>query len=282
MTGGGFDRLLFAFFIAAVAHGLFIFGVRFHAPEFDREGFSFAVTLVHEASAEPVRSDVRAAQAQAGSGDAQELAEVRSAQWAAWQDAEQHPVVTFLPQYSEHPALRWLVITSRGLGEWGIAAPATQQALAPPQFNQAEPELSLASLQALLDHRRQAYTQLPRVRTLTALSAQQAPEAEYVLAWQQQVQATGNANYPEAARLQRLAGEVQLLTSIAPDGGLESVVVLSSSGEAMLDTAALEAVAGAAPFAPFTEFMRAEYDLLEIIRTFRFDVDTGLQLERMQ
>lgn len=277
MAGKGLDRLLFAFFVAAVAHGLFIFGVRFHAPELNREGFSLAVTLVHEAQDAWEQSETRAAQHQAGSGDVLQQAEVRSTQWAIWQDAEQHPVLTFLPQYSEHPALRWVVLTSSGLGQWSLAPPATEL---PPQLNPAEPELNLASLQALLEHRRQAYTQLPRVRTLTALSAQQAPEAEYVLAWQQRVQATGNANYPAAARVQRLSGEVQLLTSVAPDGRLESVVVLRSAGAAVLDAAAIAAVENAAPFAPFAEHMRADYDLLEIIRTFRFDVDAGLQLER--
>jgi protein TonB len=279
MSGSGSDRLLFAFFIAAVAHGLFIFGVRFHAAEPNREGFAMAVTLVQEAQAEPVQSAVRALQHQAGSGDGQQYAEVRADQMTLWQDSEQNPLVTFLPQYSDHPALRWVVITSRGVGHWGIA-PQQQQPALTPQFSPAEPELNVASLRALLDHRRQSYTELPRVRTLTALSAQQAPEAEYVLAWQQRVQATGNANYPDVARTQRLSGEVQLLTSIAPDGALVSVGVLTSSGEAVLDAAALAAVENAAPYAPFAEFMRTQYDVLEIIRTFRFDVESGLQLEQ--
>lgn len=279
MSGHGSERLLFAFFIAAVAHGLFIFGVRFHAAEPNREGFAMAVTLVHEAQADPVNSPVRAPEHQAGGGDERQPAEVRSDQWSLWQDSQQNPLVTFMPQYSDHAGLRWVVITSQGIGHWGIR-PQQQSPALTPQFTPAEPELNVASLRALLDHRRQSFTALPRVRTLTALSAQQAPEAEYVLAWQQRVQATGNANYPDVARTQRLAGVVQVLTSIAPDGSLVSAVVLASSGEAVLDAAAIAAVEDAAPFASFAEFMRAQYDVLEIIRTFRFDVETGLQFEQ--
>lgn len=276
MTANGSERLLFAFFIALVAHALFIFGVRFSAPEVQREGFSLAVTLVHEAQAEPVDSNVRAAQNQAGSGDDQDPAQVRSEQLALWQAAEAQPVLTFMPQFSNHPGVRWVVITSQGLGDWGIAPRQDDPGMMAAQLGAAEPELSVASLQALLDHRRQSYTALPRVRTLTAMSAQQAPEADYVLAWQQRVQATGNANYPELARAQRLSGEVQLLSSLTPEGEVAAVVVLVSSGEPVLDAAAIDAVTAAGPFAPFTDRMRADYDVLEIIRTFRFDA--GLQL----
>lgn len=278
MAAPGSERLIFAFFIALVAHALFIFGVRFSTPELQHEGFSLAVTLVHEAQAEPVESSTRAAQHQQGSGDAEAKAEVRTRQLALFQAADEHPVLTFMPQFASHPGVRWVVITSQGLSDWGVAPHQDAATDLATQRSPDQPELSVASLQALLDHRRQSYTELPRVRTLTALSAQQAPEADYVLAWQQRVQATGNANYPERAREQRLSGEVQLLSSISPEGEVAEVVVLVSSGEPLLDAAATAAVTQAAPFAAFDDRMRRQYDRLEIIRTFRFDAGLPLEL----
>jgi len=87
------------------------------------------------------------------------------------------------------------------------------------------------------------------------------------------VERIGNANYPEAARSQRLRGQVRLLTSIRHTGELDSITLLQSSGHGVLDEAARQTVLQSAPFDEFNDAMREEYDMLEIIRTFRFDVD---------
>ena len=63
---------------------------------------------------------------------------------------------------------------------------------------------------------------------------------------------------------------LRLLVSINRDGTLYEVQVLEPSGQPMLDQAALRFVRLAAPYAPFTGDM-AEFDRLEIIRTWRFE-----------
>ena len=80
----------------------------------------------------------------------------------------------------------------------------------------------------------------------------------------------GNLNYPGEARRRNLYGELRLLVSITPDGALQEVSVLESSGHKILDDAALRIVRLAAPFAPFPEEMRKSTDVLEIIRTWQF------------
>ena len=53
-------------------------------------------------------------------------------------------------------------------------------------------------------------------------------------------------------------------------GRIENIEVLSSSGHAVLDEAAIRIVRMAAPFDPFPAELRATTDVLEIIRTWKF------------
>ena len=61
-----------------------------------------------------------------------------------------------------------------------------------------------------------------------------------------------------------------------PEGELQEVSILQSSGHSILDQAAIEIVRLAAPYQPFPEEMRAETDILEIIRTWRFHEGNAL------
>jgi protein TonB len=66
------------------------------------------------------------------------------------------------------------------------------------------------------------------------------------------------------------------LVSIKPDGSLKSVEILKSSGYKTLDDAAIRIVRLAAPFQPFSVEMRKNTDILEIIRTWKFEKTTHL------
>ena len=85
-----------------------------------------------------------------------------------------------------------------------------------------------------------------------------------------QSQRIGNLNYPDEARRQRIYGSLRLLVTINRDGTLYEVQVLESSGHSVLDQAAMRIVRLAAPYAPFSGDL-AEFDRLEIIRTWRFE-----------
>lgn len=53
--------------------------------------------------------------------------------------------------------------------------------------------------------------------------------------------------YPDIARQKKLTGEVKLSFKIKPDGSLEYVKILQSSGHEQLDHAALQTIKRATP-----------------------------------
>ncbi|MEM8662020.1 MAG: energy transducer TonB, partial [Pseudomonadota bacterium] len=133
----------------------------------------------------------------------------------------------------------------------------------------------LANLEAELDREARNYAQMPRVRRLTSVSAKQSVDAAYLLDWQRRAEAVGNRYYPEASVRYGLYGSLRLLAVIRADGSLEDIRVLSSSGYAVLDEAAVKTVRMAAPYAPFPAELRATTDKLEIVRTWTYG-DNGL------
>ena len=113
-----------------------------------------------------------------------------------------------------------------------------------------------------------------RTRYVDSLAARSAPEAAYLQAWINKVERVGNLNYPGEARRQGLSGSLVLSVRLNPQGELIEIEVARSSGEPVLDQAAIRIVELAAPYAPFTDAMRAEYDELVITRTWAFRRDS--------
>lgn len=92
----------------------------------------------------------------------------------------------------------------------------------------------------------------------------------YLDSWKRKIEAIGNLNYPAEAQRLGLSGSLKLRVVIYSDGSLGAVELLFSSGESILDQAALGIVRLAAPFAPFPPRMRRNKQVLEIIRTWQF------------
>ncbi len=130
--------------------------------------------------------------------------------------------------------------------------------------------LEVASLQAELDDETRTSADQPRVRRLTAASAKQSVDAAYLLDWRRRLEAVGNQYYPEASIRYGMYGDLRMLVVIRQDGSLEDIQVLSSSGYAVLDEAAIKIVRMAAPYSPFPPELKATTDKLEIVRTWHF------------
>ncbi|TXS90671.1 energy transducer TonB [Parahaliea maris] len=128
----------------------------------------------------------------------------------------------------------------------------------------------LANLEATRDKQAANYSNMPRVRRLTSLSTRESIDAAYLHDWRQRVEAVGNQYYPEASIRYGIYGSLRLLVVIDHSGHLEDIRVLSSSGYALLDEAAIKIVRMASPYAPFPPELRATTDKLEIIRTWQF------------
>jgi protein TonB len=103
--------------------------------------------------------------------------------------------------------------------------------------------------------------------------------ALYVESWRQKVERIGNMNYPEAAKAQKLYGQLRMTVSINADGSLESVIIDQKSNYPVLDEAAKRIVELAAPYAVFPEDIKHDTDILSITRTWTFTQEDSLQTE---
>jgi periplasmic protein TonB len=86
--------------------------------------------------------------------------------------------------------------------------------------------------------------------------------AQYLDDWRRRVERIGTVNFPAQFRGERAPGRPTLEVTIGADGDLEDIVVRKSSGNHVLDQAALDILRMAAPFPPLPEAVRAEYDVL--------------------
>jgi protein TonB len=128
----------------------------------------------------------------------------------------------------------------------------------------------IATLEALLDQQRQSYAKRPRIRRLTSVSAKAAIDAQYLDDWRRRIERIGNIHYPEEAKRNNLYGELRLAVILLPNGYVDDIEILHSSGMRVLDDAAMRIVRLAAPFQAFPSELKKEVDKLEIIRTWRF------------
>jgi protein TonB len=123
-----------------------------------------------------------------------------------------------------------------------------------------------------------AYASRARRKAIST-STREYRYASYMEAWRRKVQRIGNLNYPEEAARQGLYGNLILHVAIRADGSLERVRIVRSSGQPVLDEAAIKIVELAAPFAPFPPDIRAETDVLDITRVWQFQRNNRLGWE---
>lgn len=137
----------------------------------------------------------------------------------------------------------------------------------------------VAELAARTRRKAATFANRPRRKAVHA-DTREYTYANYLEAWRRKVERVGNLNYPEAARRLKLYGSLVLRIALRADGSVEQVRVLRSSGSELLDQAALGIIELAAPFAPFPPAIRAEAEILEITRTWRFLSNNRLGWER--
>ncbi len=143
----------------------------------------------------------------------------------------------------------------------------------PPQVKAARilasRNLEIAELTARIQHGSAAPANRPRRKAIGA-GIREYKYANYLEAWCRKVERVGNLNYPEETKRRKLYGNLTLQVALRADGSVERVRVLRSSGFGLLDEAAVKIVELAAPFSPFPPAIRAETDILDITRTWRF------------
>lgn len=138
--------------------------------------------------------------------------------------------------------------------------------------------LEIARLEAQINRDFSAYQKMPQ-RKFIGARTQEYRYAQYIEDWRVKVERIGNMNYPTQARQQKIFGKLQLTVSIRANGTLESVEVSKSSGQRILDAAAVRIVKLAAPYAPFPEDIRKDTEILSIVRTWSFTSNDQLETE---
>lgn len=266
------DRFGFTMFMSVCVHVMLILGLGFTMANSRDETSTMEVTLAQYRSAEaPEDADFIAQANQEGSGTEDEALAPASPVEAPLNANEIRDVEDFLQERPTSPVPAEQVLASEGNAPQATAttnaptAPAATSGTTP--ANRAD---TLASLQAQLDLRRQEYAKRPRRYTISSASTKEAYDALYLDSWRKRIEAIGNANYPAQASADGIYGTLRVMVALNPDGSVNDIRILRSSGQRVLDEAAVDIVRLAAPFDPFPPELRAKVDVLEIIRTWQF------------
>jgi protein TonB len=146
--------------------------------------------------------------------------------------------------------------------------PTPQPVSAPTGADLAARAMAMARMEAEIARTVDDYNKRPRKKFVGART-QEYRFAQYIEDWRQKVERIGNLNYPSAAR-GRLYGNLTLTVEIRADGEIEQIILSRSSGEPLLDDAAIRIVRMAAPYAAFPPDIRRDFEILSITRTWTF------------
>ncbi len=278
------ERFGFTVFLSICVHAIIILGLGFTYLEQSNSEPALEITLAqYRSELAPDEADFLAQENQISSGVLDEAASP-STPFESDFNADDIQEVTPTPPAREQvvefdqqdiPVIATVQQEDRVRQQLDEPEPDTTKPIA----EQASPEelsLAIASLQAQLDLRREAYAKRPRKYTISSASTKKSQDALYLDNWRRRIEAIGNLNYPEEARRAQLYGSLRLLVALNPSGEIVDIRILQSSGHNLLDQAAVNIVNLAAPFEPFPESMRADADILEIIRTWRFHEGNAL------
>lgn len=276
------DRLGFTLFIALAVHALLILGVGFDFFSSRQQAPVIEVTLAQNPdSLKPEKADYMAQENQVGGGELEqkELPSVLEpvefsapqVQKAAEPVPEPTPPVEATQRIAQVATIKETQIKTDQQSQQQEQSQVLQEISQ--EISLLERSLEMASLDAKLDVREQLLTKKSRIHKVSSVSALKTTDAYYVKQWINKIHRVGRLNYPEEARRRNIYGDLRVTVALLPDGHIKDIKIIRSSGHSVLDDAAIRIVRLAEPFAPFPEEMRAEYDILEITRTWLFSKD---------
>ncbi len=271
-------RLHVALLVSLALHVTILFGVNFKMPiPTDRIATSLEVVLVNnKTQAKPTETDLLAQANLEGGGNT---------------DADRRAKTPFpvLPRSKpsiDDTAAQQKVKQLEQEAKKLMTVMESTQFIEQPDLNPNRPEekqkisdttdlvqrsLDIARLKAQIAKDHDTYQKRPK-RKFIGARTKEYRFARYVEDWRLKVERIGNLNYPEEARKGKLYGSLQLTVGIRADGSLESIGINRSSGEKVLDEAAIRIVrlSGQNGFAPFPPEISHDTDILHITRTWVF------------
>ncbi len=277
------DRLSSTAFLAALFHGILILGITFSARPAGPEDLTSSMEVVlvtsdYEDRAPSASAVLLAQQNLSGVGNAAPDADLRTAPgltlpantFGPAQDGADAPVRPGQPSPTRNPEpvllARDSTINAPDEGQ-PDRAPEAQQSMLPSTSNAIEIVGRFDTSTAVPDAR-------PR-ESLVSANTRESRIATYLSTWKNKVEQVGTLNFPFAASQTATAKYPVLEVAINADGRLREVVIRSSSGQRDLDQAAMQILRLAAPFEPFPEGLRGEYDVLRFAYEWRFSEGPG-------
>jgi len=270
------DRLGFTFCLALALHAAFILGVSFNQIDRSTAAKKIEITLAQHSQQEaPDEVDFLAQHNQQGSGTLEEKALLTTREQADFIDNTIREVHQQQLQASQQQQADAAIVTTTSTSRYNAVSKRSTQD--EKQANAFEGDMTIlqrskeiASLEARLDIQEQAFAKRPRVKRLTSVATKKSMDARYLDNWRSKIESIGNKNYPTLAKQNNIYGDLRLMVSLLPNGDIHRVKILQSSGYKVLDQAAIRIVHLAAPYDPFPIAMQRETDILQIIRTWRF------------
>lgn len=276
------DRLCFTVFVALAVHASLILGIGFELYSESNQAPVIEVTLAHNPDREqPDKADYMAQENQLGGGELEEKALpsiVEPTEYIEQQINEVSPETPpeAAPAEAQQQITQISTVTETELKSADLQQPEVKSESLDQltqEISLLERSLKLASLDAKLDVREQLQTKNSRIRRVSSVSTLKTADAYYVKQWIKKIHRVGRLNYPEEARRRKIYGDLRVTVALLPSGKIKDIRILRSSGHQILDDAAVRIVRLAAPFAPFPDELKREYDLLEITRTWLFSKD---------
>jgi len=278
---GTADRMAFSVFLAACLHALILFGIGFVAPELlnPKRPITLDVILASEYNEKkPAKPDFLAQANQEGGGISKTSKPPRTSSQSEMPAPDPRPVSKPAAGAAAPQAAQQKLLTaSKAPNQQAAADPTPEQVVGEQGTDTAsliERSLQIAALQAELAEQQEMEAREPK-RRIVAPSTAKTQDAVYLDAWRRRIERIGNLNYPEEARRRAMFGELVLRVDINVDGTIREIRVLESSGQRVLDEAAVRIVRLSAPFAPLPADMRKNTDILQIVRLWRFEPGSG-------
>jgi protein TonB len=272
------DRLPPMLFLAALVHGILIIGVTFNAVLNDefRDAISLEVTIVADPDPnvlEPERAEYLAQASQDGAGNTQEQARPTArAESPVPVDNMGTLEGDNIEDSTEAEIFADQLLTARADQDFEVADIPTDDP-SPDESTAAHLE---AGIELTMPLPQDAVTDTsihddnPR-ELVTSVDTKESKVAGYLSRWKTKIETVGVKYFPRDAATDGFSGSPTLEVTINASGELEEVLVRRSSGSRALDQVALSILQRAAPFDPFPEAIRVDYDQLRFAYKWQFN-----------
>lgn len=277
-SGPAPDRLPPMLFLAALIHGILIIGVTFNAVLGDEfsDAISLEVTIVADpdpSALQPDDAEYLAQANQAGAGNTQEqarpssrVASVVPVDNVGEIDGDAAEDSTAQVDVADQ------VLTSRTEQDLDVVDRPREE----PMPEESRAAMLEAGVEVTLplpqdDIARAAIRDSNPRELVTSVDTKESKIAAYLSTWKTKIESLGIRYFPEQGLVDGITGSPTLEVTITASGQLHDVIVRRTSGSKALDQAALNILRRAAPFDPFPEAIRVDYDKLRFAYKWQFN-----------